>query len=443
MTYVREQRKKELLNSFPGVPQEIMNEMLDCKCAKNFVVLLTRGQELYARCFHRYSKERVLAERQRYVFAKDGAVRYGESYDEGTKRWLWRVRRDFREPVFYINNMGYHDNRYRIMDSKAILFSDLRYFQIPGDATLYLEWLRLFCKHPNVEYLIKTGYRHLIREICSGYWGSINHLETSCLINWKSNNLLKMLGLNRTEFKLLQGNEENYECYKSWRRVYPKAEPQELMKVVRTFGSEQGTAASLTNYTGKSVFRIAAYLEEKHVTKWNYRDYISQCRTLEYDLHDTAICFPKDFEAMHTRLSAIIKYKTDEKKNRELTARIPEREKFEFSYKDLILIQPKNLEEIITEGRTLHHCVGGYADRHAEGETNIFFIRKASDPDTPYFTIEVNNNYYIQQCHGFKNDVNGKPVEIDQFEKAYQNYLEELKYERDHKKRAVQDSSRA
>ena len=433
---MKQERKEELLRSFPAVPEKYNLIMLQNKYAENFSIFLTNGRELFVRCFHKYSGKKVVIERQRYVFAKDGAVRYGESYDEKEKRWVWRIRRDFREPVFFVNNLGYHDERYRVLNTEAIASSDMKYFPIKN-TSLFIEWLRLFCRHPNVEYLIKTGYKHLIREKCTGYWGNRNYLETSCLINWKSNNLLKMLGLNRTEFNLLQGNEERYENYMSWRRVYPKASPQEIMRLVRVMGAEQGTAASLTTYTGKTIFRITAYLEENNVTKWNYRDYLNQCRKLGYDLHDTAICFPHNFNAMHTRLSEIIKYEENEKKKQELISRLPERKKFEFLYNDLMLIQPKSMEEIIREGRILHHCVGGYAERHAEGDTNIFFIRKSSDPETPYFTIEVSNEFHIRQCHGYKNDVNGRPSEIDRFVEQYKKHLEELKNERDRNKRAV------
>ena len=55
------------------------------------------------------------------------------------------------------------------------------------------------------------------------------------------------------------------------------------------------------------------------------------------------------------------------------------------------------------------------------------FLRKISEPDKPYFTVEVSNDYRIIQCHGYKNDKNGKPQEITEFEEQYQQYLEGLK----------------
>lgn len=92
---------------------------------------------------------------------------------------------------------------------------------------------------------------------------------------------------------------------------------------------------------------------------------------------------------------------------------------------------PESGTEIILEGKMLQHCVGGYVQRHADGKTNILFIRKKDEPDMPYFTVEVSNDYQIIQCHGYKNEATcAKPDEIIDFEKRYTDFLEELKNER-------------
>lgn len=60
---------------------------------------------------------------------------------------------------------------------------------------------------------------------------------------------------------------------------------------------------------------------------------------------------------------------------------------------------PKNLAEIVKEGNDLRHCVGGYTDRHALGETNILFLRKKGQENTSWYTIEVKDNIVVQ-IHG-------------------------------------------
>ena len=65
--------------------------------------------------------------------------------------------------------------------------------------------------------------------------------------------------------------------------------------------------------------------------------------------------------------------------------------------RDGLLIRPARTPgELTAEGEALHHCVGGYADRMAAGETVILFIRKAEDPDTPFYTLEYRNGVVVQ-----------------------------------------------
>lgn len=59
---------------------------------------------------------------------------------------------------------------------------------------------------------------------------------------------------------------------------------------------------------------------------------------------------------------------------------------------------PKNCEEIVEEGESLHHCVGGYAERHAKGVTTILFLRDKENPDESLATIEVTDGN-VRQIH--------------------------------------------
>ena len=76
-------------------------------------------------------------------------------------------------------------------------------------------------------------------------------------------------------------------------------------------------------------------------------------------------------------------------------------------------------DEIQQEGLTLHHCVGGYAYSHESGATTIMFLRKKSEPDKPFYTIEVEigladgkvAGLRIRQIHGFGNRYLGNDPE--------------------------------
>ena len=447
---MKQERKIALLHSFPLLPAEFKMQM-EGKGARNFCVFLTNGHELFVRCYHRYSSGEVF-ERQRYVFAKDGSVRYICTVDGKSKTAVnWHPSK-MREPVFYLANSNwcrYVDNSYNTINLDAYKNSDMRYCPLKMSEGLLIEFLHLYAQHPNMEYLYKSGYGCLIQKTFSYYYGTSCHLKASDKINWKSNNLLKMLGLNRAEFKLLQGNEQHYESYIRWRKEYPKERAENILQIARMFNSEFGTADLVISRTGYSLKRISRYLAEQNLELHLYTDYLRQCEKLKYDTHDTAICFPRDFHKMHTRLSEILtalqehrQRQIDKEKERQIAIQVAKakkyRQRMEFSYNGLILRQPMSAEEIIEEGKVLHHCVGGYVDRHLRAQTNIFFIRKVSDPDTPYFTIEVSNDFRIIQCHGYKNNDDLKTKEINVFEEKYKNYLEGLKeHERNNNNRIL------
>lgn len=60
-----------------------------------------------------------------------------------------------------------------------------------------------------------------------------------------------------------------------------------------------------------------------------------------------------------------------------------------------MIIPAGNCEELVTEGRTLHHCVGSsdhYMEMMANGKSWILFLRKKENPEKAYYTIEINMN---------------------------------------------------
>ena len=98
----------------------------------------------------------------------------------------------------------------------------------------------------------------------------------------------------------------------------------------------------------------------------------------------------------------------EEKQNKELNRRLEKM--FAFRYGELEIVVPKSAQEIILEGKTLHHCVGGYAGRHFEGKVVILFLRHVRRPGRPFITIEVRprkdarGQLTICQIHGYKNE---------------------------------------
>ena len=94
-----------------------------------------------------------------------------------------------------------------------------------------------------------------------------------------------------------------------------------------------------------------------------------------------------------------------------------DRQQYQYEDDNYIIKFPDDPSEISTEGALLSHCVGGYKERVMAGSTNIFFLRKKSEPEKPFYTIEMYNNQIIQ-CHGYCNKwIGNDPEAIPTFYK--------------------------
>jgi len=89
-------------------------------------------------------------------------------------------------------------------------------------------------------------------------------------------------------------------------------------------------------------------------------------------------------------------------------------EKYEKIGDEFEIIVPREPKDIINEGASLNHCVGGYLESVASGYKTILFLRKVSEPDKSFYTIEVGNSNIIQ-IHGNHNKWLGNNPEVIQF----------------------------
>lgn len=63
--------------------------------------------------------------------------------------------------------------------------------------------------------------------------------------------------------------------------------------------------------------------------------------------------------------------------------------KYEYEDNRLIVVTPKNPEDLINEGRNNRNCVASYLNNYSKGKEEIFFIRKKDSPEKSYITIQT------------------------------------------------------
>jgi hypothetical protein len=146
-----------------------------------------------------------------------------------------------------------------------------------------------------------------------------------------------------------------------------------------------------------------------------YSDYFTSLKTMgEFNIDISA--YPLIFndqdqlQRYHdeaARAVSAVKNKAQDEKFAILYAK---REKMLENDGSYLIDMPKSSADLTTEGSYLRHCVGGYINRVANGDTAIYFLRQASEPNTPWLTVEVNNKRCIQ-IHGSCNAWMGSKVE--------------------------------
>lgn len=173
--------------------------------------------------------------------------------------------------------------------------------------------------------------------------------------------------------------------------------------------------------TRRKIYRKAIN-DLSHATEW--RDYFAQLRRLGEDFTDTALILPRDMHAMHQRMiereNAIreeARAMAEQKRNAEAAAklrifrekRLPKLARdYGFRAHGLVLRPFESVSEVQVEGRTLHICIGSYAERYMTGGTVICCLRREEEPDEPWRAVEFSAaTGKLVQDRGEHNDIHG------------------------------------
>jgi len=197
---------------------------------------------------------------------------------------------------------------------------------------------------------------------------------------------------------------------------------QKLLNRIETYaGCQYGTGCS------NAIHRLRQ-------TATTYTDYLNMREERGYDLNNTVYQKPRNLQAAHDQMTEEINQEKVNNRLREVEEKYPNiaynyrklRKKY-FYEDDKYIIRPaRSAKEIVMEGRTLHHCVGGnnYLSKHDTGESYILLLRFKDTPEVPYITVEIDSkNYRILQWYGERDT---KP-DKENIQKWLNGYLKKLK----------------
>ena len=305
-----------------------------------------------------------------------------------------------------------------------------------------VQYLRMWCKYPQIENLVRQGCQHIVSDViekCTVHYGWYVQKE-KCEVNnlniYIGTEEVKphlMLGIEKTEMPIARAfGLDALKFYRDVKNSYgirltPEqlraAEMAKLHEVRELLYRYHLPVQRTLNYLDK-------HLHKPYGIKIDARYLIDYWDALKmiYGEVPPSIQFPKDLRFAHDEKVKMIAKKSDEITNAAIVRRAEYLKIYAYTDEGVgLTIRPcANQDELIAEGKSLDHCVANYANDIAKGRTSIFFIRKLSEPDVPYYTLEYKNGK-IHQNRGYKNnDPNEDVVVFANTWLKYANMLDTL-----------------
>lgn len=267
---------------------------------------------------------------------------------------------------------------------------------ILAEKTVKADFNRYICIYDDrkyIEYIIKRGMINMARDL-------INYRE------YLPGGKLDLDGNRIARLKAIDGGMIAYAWLQLEQRENIKIS-DEALEYFETTKIRPDDAEKIME-AGVTPTRMVNYLRKQpkgsgmaNLTEW--KDYLSMAEEEGMDIRDDIVRMPKDLKMRHDMLVEIRnarrdeeRLKADQKKYAALDAgiasHIREATRYYWQNDTYMIVPAAKCEELMKEGRTLHHCVGSsdtYMRNMAEGRSWILFLRKKEDLEKPYYTIEV------------------------------------------------------
>lgn len=305
-----------------------------------------------------------------------------------------------------------------------------------------IDYLERYSQTPQIEVLVKMGLTDVVEKLVKCYYGIVvdeNARRPDQFLGIRKERV-KQLIRKKGDTHLLGVMQMEKRQGKNWtdEQVEHLAETDLSGTQVETatrYMTLQKLLNRIEKYAGcKYGTECSSALARIRHTATTYADYLSMRINLGYDLNNTVYQQPQDLEAEHNKMVMETNKEEMDKHLKEVAERYPEirhvyrglRNKYLYEDDKYIIRPARSAEEIVMEGRLLHHCVGGnmYLGRHNKGETYILMLRFKAEPDIPYITVEIDaKNPRILQWYG---DKDKKPDEKN-MQSWLNNWLMKLK----------------
>lgn len=398
-------------------------------CTKDYgcVERSTEGPDIKLLRIYRFRPGKAECAGRDYGWYGNGPIKYYQCQTEpGKGKTLWETERPFGWCQEY--GLGYETIGMGEIGKSEFRYCGVEKVRLSDEVT---RTLTACCFYPRqIEFLMKCGMEDAVRDLVA------NVRKNAAAIHWDAETPAEFLGVKPRELRMLQEANTSYswvriEALGIYRRQKGKSTLEDCLRFAQIGmgGNKEKMLLKRMREHGVSIGKLLRYMDKHCLGKRDIRsaldayvDYLLAAEGVGLDLNNPIFLMPRDFEEKHDQVTAAWSAVLAERRRKAeaerhaaaAEARRKVQEKFRGRVKSLtrrytytdgeLLVRPAvNAEEIMREGKLLHHCVGGYADRHISGATTILFLRRRSAPGKPLCSIEVSGNT-IRQIHGWDDE---------------------------------------
>ena len=320
-------------------------------------------------------------------------------------------------------------------------------------------YLKLWHLHRNVENLVRTGWKKIVESTvrrCIGgigyYNGAASDMRKAELFNWKENKPHRMIGISKEDYKALAGvwTCDHLVAYRRYEERWPGTSPRAVQQWISELGSPEVFGASSPCWD-EDMHRVMSYIRKQKEkcgftsmadAMQQYVDYLRMIAEVNMVMDAGAITlaeqWPPQLRNAHDRQVRIRRNMESEIKDKKKDAQWGDKftsvhekmEGLEWNDGRFCVVIPCKPSDLVKEGHTLNHCVGGYSEQHVSGKP-IFFIRHYRRPERSWYTLNENllgDAPERIQLHGYGNErAHGKrlriPEEVIQFVETWEREI--------------------
>ena len=308
----------------------------------------------------------------------------------------------------------------------------------------YLYYLN---KYPVIEKLVAEGFENVVRQFLhfkNGYSYYYNRYNNSHfkggIFNFRKSTVAKVFKCNKAELREIKekipsplGRTQTAIIEELFfiRNKISVTDAYYLRSTDIIYHQEQ--LDLLHKY--RSYHKIVKYFKQQNLETFrDYNDYLILLNRLNINKDNENTLFPSDFKVAHDSAVQVLQQKEDEERKAKLEKKLKKfnkllkkyKKKYTYSSKGLIIRPLVSIDEIYNEAQQQNNCVyTNYCEKYLKGKTILLVVRKKSEPDKSYCTVEISLNDELVQCRA-KNNASA-PAEVKEFMNDFLDYIHNSK----------------